>query len=249
MRNNDDNGIKFEQTQVLKKCYFMNLIHLAQTITHRNTYCHSEEMTLCTIRAHQDGSFTATPALSSVEAEDYDKNSVHRSAQGWAEVANNGERLTTYTISSSSGGSLYEYSIECSIGEHGCIIDNDKLISERHNLNMDILEHRRKLIYKEFESSGRLYEECSINWSKYAHVEIVSARGFIHPNTLLSMPFGSKLMIKYRLLGGFYGDCSKRIILKGNTDSVECFSAASNSVEFFVHFILAFTTVVFVSFI
>ena len=206
----------------------------------------SSELVLCEIQSYQSGLIVSTPALSVIECEDYDEHgNTFLSNRGMEQILNNGERLTTYTLSTNDG-SVYEYSVECSLGQHSRAFDHDLLIDKQSDLDEKVLNRRREAILKDFETSGRLYQDNSDNWSNQAHIEITSAGGFHHPNTLLSMPFGSSLMIKYRLLKPSpIGD--GKVVLKGHTDNAQSFSLISCGIEFIVHFTVAFVIILFVS--
>ena len=197
---------------------------------------------MCTIRVYQSGLVIANPALSKREAEDYDLSNVFMSNRGFDEIVKNGERLTTYQFYTREG-LIFEYSIESSDeSRYGC--DNDDIIAERNHLNQEKLDHRRELLRKEFEESGRLYDEYC-KWTNQASVEIVSASGFYAPNMFLRLPFGSHLMIRYQLKA-IDGDKSVAVF-KGLTNYVQSFPVLSNSLEFIVRFSMALVTVFFVS--
>ena len=206
----------------------------------------SSELVLCEIRSYQSGLMVSTPALSVIECEDYDDNNMFLSNRGMQQILNNGERLTTYTLSTNYG-SVYEYSVECSsIGQYSRALDHDLLIDKQRDLNEKALHHRREAILKDFETSGRIYQDSSDKWSNQVHIEITSACGFHHPNIFLSMPFGSSLMIKYRLLKrSLIGD--GKVVLKGHTHNAQSFSLISNGIELTVHFTVAFVIILFVS--
>lgn len=201
-------------------------------------------MALCTIRAHQSGFVTATPATSTIEAEDFDDSNVFLSNKALDEIKINGERISTYHLK--CGGKVYEYSIEHSIGDRSRRLDHDVFVDKQNDINRELMEERRNNIYKEFERTGRLYQNNCRNCSTHAYIEIVSASDFTHPNKLLTMPFGASLMIKYRLTKTTHGEC-KEVIRMGHTDSVKRFSQIHKSIEFITHFVVAFIIVFFVS--
>eukprot|EP00804_Cyclotella_cryptica_P006547 CCRYP_012814-RA/>CCRYP_012814-RA protein AED:0.03 eAED:0.01 QI:0/0/0/1/1/1/2/0/487 len=201
-----------------------------------------QEIALCTIRMHRSGLVIATPALSKREAEDFDVGNVFMSCRGFDEIVKNGERLTTYQCQTREG-SIYEYSIESNV-ESCNSFDTDALIAEYNNLQRENIDQRRELLRKEFEDSGRLYDECC-NWTSQASVEIVSAKGFCVPNMFLRVPFGSNLMIRYKVKA--INGSESVTVLKGYTDSAQSFCVLSNSLEFIVHFTMTLVVVFFVA--
>ncbi|KAL7521859.1 hypothetical protein ACHAWX_006547 [Stephanocyclus meneghinianus] len=201
-----------------------------------------QEIAMCTIRVYQSGLVIANPALSKREAEDNDVSSVFMSNRGFDEIVKNGERLTTYQLYTKDG-SMYEYSIESS-GESNNSCVNDEIIAERSDLNEEKLDERRVLLRKEFEESGRLYDEYC-KWTNQVSVEIVSASGFYVPNMFLRVPYGSHLMIRYQLKA-IDGNNSVAVF-KGLTNYVQSFPVLSNSIEFIVHFTMALVVVFFVA--
>ena len=211
--------------------------------THSN-YIRREEVALCTIRAHQSGFVTATPAASTIEAEDFDDSNVFLSNRAVDKIKTNGERISTYQVK--YDGKVYEYSIEHNIGDWSRRLDHDALIDKQNDFNMELMDQRRNCIYKECERTGRLYKNSSSDCSTHAYIEIVSASNFAHPNMLLTMPFGASLKISYKLTKTTH-DGRKEVVRKGHTDSVRRFSPIYNSIEFIVQFVVAFVIVLFVS--
>lgn len=125
-------------------------------------------------------------------------------------------------------------SVEC-----GRRLDNDQLIAEHNDLNRELVDRRREVILKDFENSGRLYEDDGS--SRQASIEIVSANDFLHPNTILTLE-QPRLLIRYKLLKS-----NNEVILKGETDAVQNSSTIHSTIEFTVQFIVAFVAVIFVS--
>ena len=160
-------------------------------------------------------------------------------------IAQQGEPLTTYTVVASNGNQ-YCYCIECNIiGEPGRGFDLDQTIRQRNDFRRDVLCRQRELIRKDFENSGRLYQDCCRKWSNHASIEIISADGFLHPNILFSMT-QPRLMIRYRLIK----TSSKGkdvVVLKGHTDRVMKTPAIGSTIEFAVHFTATFVVIIFVS--
>lgn len=203
----------------------------------------SNDMVLCTIKAYED-QVVATPAFSTIEAEDYDNNNVFLSNRGAQMIALEGERLTTYTIFSSKGNQ-YCYSIECNI-ESGRGLNLDQRIHQQNDLRRESLCRQRELIRKDFENSGRLYQDCCRKWSNHTSVEIISAAGFLHPNILFSIPTQPRLMIRYRLLKKS-SKGNDVVVLKGHTDRVTNTPAVRSTIEFAVSFVVTFIVIFFVS--
>ena len=92
------------------------------------------------------------------------------------------------------------------------------------------------------------------DWDKQAHIEIVSADGFVESNLLLCAPHGSNLVVRYKIIKPSGIITKKReeeeveeVILKGTTSSIQSYCAVHASLEFVTHFIVAFVGIAFVS--
>ena len=202
-----------------------------------------QEEVLCVVKVFQSGMVSACPGWSEEEAEDYDDNRIFASDRGIAEMMNKGPRLTTYKFTTSAG-SLYEYTIE-PVGDTCFSDDTEQMIAEQNDLFREIDEKRRELIRKEFEPMLCLFD-TSDSWDHQAHIEIVSADGFSEPNLLLCAPFGTKIMIRFKV---YSCDCSGKegIVSKGVTNSVQNNPSTPCSLEFVTFFNLAFIVIAFVS--
>lgn len=200
------------------------------------------EEPLCIIKVHQSGLVSASPAWSVQEAEDCDDNSLFASNKGLDEAINKGTRLTTYAFATTAG-SIYEYSVEWNV-EASRSHDLEQRVFNQNDINREINEQRRDVVRKDFESTGRVYEaEC--NWTNQAHVEIVSASGFLEPNILLSFPFGSKLMIKYKAMVPSETKENEVVVSKGTTNRVQPCLILRTSIQFLIYFTVAFVGISF----
>jgi hypothetical protein len=197
---------------------------------------------LCTIKVHKNGIVKSTPGFSVTEAEEYD-NGLFMSKRGFEEAMTSGKRISTYSFQTHDG-SVYEYCIESNEQQRTHEMDNDQFIASQMELDREIIDSWRELIRKDYEDSGRLYEESCCSTSQ-ACVEVITATGFHHENMLLSTPFGSNLTIRYQLK--VVNDGCKNTLMKGHTNVVQSIALIHSSIEFMVQFILAFVVVCFVS--
>ena len=121
--------------------------------------------------------------------------------------------------------------------------------AEQQLVYRELVEERRERIRKEFESFDCMFEEDT-EWDRQAHIEIVSVAGFDESNMLLSTPFGSSIVIRYRILklgGSQKTTDEENVVMKGTTASVQSYPAARGSVEFVTYFTVAFLSIAFVS--
>jgi hypothetical protein len=237
--NEDESLSIFTRLNALDDAMSMKI--MASTMQRRGE---RNDMVLCTIKAYENGLVVATPAISTVES-DFSANNLFLSTRGAQMIAQQGEPLTTYTVVASNGNQ-YCYCIECNIiGEPGRGFDLDQTIRQRNDFRRDVLCRQRELIRKDFENSGRLYQDCCRKWSNHASIEIISADGFLHPNILFSMT-QPRLMIRYRLIKTS-SEGNDVVVLKGHTDRVMKTPAIGSTIEFAVHFTATFVVIIFVS--
>ena len=122
------------------------------------------------------------------------------------------------------------------------MIDQDYVEGDDTLLNSSRIyeEKRRQLSWKEVDDT-----EHAFNYQ--THVEIISATGFTQPNILFSAPFGSTLVIRYKIrkTGEFGG--KEAVFLKGSTNKFQSYDIFSTSMQFLVRFFVAFVCIGFVS--
>eukprot|EP00985_Skeletonema_marinoi_P003017 scaffold1248_cov104-Skeletonema_marinoi.AAC.8 len=109
------------------------------------------------------------------------------------------------------------------------MIDQDYVEGDDTLLNSSRIyeEKRRQLSWKEVDDT-----EHAFNYQ--THVEIISAAGFTQPNILFSAPFGSTLVIRYKIrkTGEFGG--KEAVFLKGSTNKFQSYDIFSTSMQFLV---------------
>ena len=79
------------------------------------------------------------------------------------------------------------------------------------------------------------------------HVEIVSANGFTQPNILFSAPFGSTIVIRYKIVKPNESRRKQDVVLTGSTNKLQSYDAFSTSIQFCVSFFVAFICIGLVS--
>ena len=100
---------------------------------------------------------------------------------------------------------------------------------------------RRQLSWQEVDDTEHAFDYQT-------HVEIVSANGFTQPNILFSAPFGSSLVIRYKILKpNESGRKQDDVVLKGSTNKLQSYDAFSTSIRFCVSFFVAFISIGIVS--
>ena len=209
-----------------------------------------EELILSVIKVYPNtGLVSTSPQLSELEAEDCEDSRIFLSDRGMNRVIDKGQRLTTYSFVVSE--QLYEYTI---VMNDGANTDNDPelRIAEQQNIDRDNDDKRRQLIRKEYDAFHCMYERNE--WDKQAHIEIVSADGFVESNLLLCAPHGSNLVVRYKIIKSSCCITTKKragegeeVILKGTTSSIQSHCAVRATLEFVTHFIVAFVGIAFVS--
>ena len=214
------------------------------------TISSDEELILSVIKVYPNtGLVSTSPQLSEVEAEDCQDSRIFLSERSINRVIDKGQRLTTYSFVVSER--VYEYTI---VMNDGANTDNDTelRIAEQHNVDRDNNDKRREVIRKEYDAFDCMYERN--DWDKQAHIEIVSADGFVESNLLLCAPHGSNLVVRYKIIKPSGITTKKReeeeveeVILKGTTSSIQSYCAVQASLEFATHFIVAFGGIAFVS--
>lgn len=141
-----------------------------------------------------------------------------------------GEELYTHSFVTPDNQE-YDYTIEMMISPEDCIEESDNSIVSNHC--------RRLVVHTETDRTEHAFD-------LQAHVEIVSASGFTEPNILFSAPFGSDLVLRYKILKS--GDGGKDdIVLKGCTNIHRNFAILATSMQFLVRFSMASFGVGFVS--
>ena len=208
-----------------------------------------EELILSVIKVYPNtGLVSTSPQLSEVEAEDCQDSRIFLSEQGMNRVIDKGQRLTTYSFVVSQR--VYEYTIEMN-GGINTYNDTELRIAEQHNIDRDNNDKRRELIRKEYDAFDCMYERN--DWDKQAHIEIVSADGFVESNLLLCAPHGSNLVVRYKIIkpSGIIPTKKREeveeVVLNGTTSSIQSYCAVQASLEFVTHFIVAFVGIAFVS--
>ena len=208
-----------------------------------------EELILSVIKVYPNtGLVSTSPQLSEVEAEDCQESRIFLSERSLNRVIDKGQRLTTYSFVVSER--VYEYTIEMNGGSN-TYNDTELRIAEQHNIDRDNNDKRRELIRKEYDAFDCMYERN--DWDKQAHIEIVSADGFVESNLLLCAPHGSNLVVRYKIIkpSGIIPTKKREeveeVILKGTTSSIQSYCAVQASLEFVTHFIVAFVGIAFVS--
>ena len=208
-----------------------------------------EELILSVIKVYPNtGLVSTSPQLSEVEAEDCQESRIFLSERSMNRVIDKGQRLTTYSFVVSQR--VYEYTIEMNDGAN---TDNDTelRIAEQHNVDRDNNDKRREVIRKEYDAFDCMYERN--DWDKQAHIEIVSADGFVESNLHLCAPYGSNLVVRYKIIKPSGIITTKKreeveeVVLKGTTSSIQSYCAVPSSLEFVTHFIVAFVGIAFVS--
>ena len=207
-----------------------------------------EELILSVIKVYPNtGLVSTSPQLSEVEAEDCQESRIFLSERSLNRVIDKGQPLTTYSFVVSER--VYEYTI---VMNGGVNTDNDTelRIAEQHNIDRDNNDKRRELIRKEYDAFDCMYERN--DWDKQAHIEIVSADGFVESNLLLCAPHGSNLVVRYKIIKPSGIITTKKreeeeVVLKGTTSSIQSYCAVRASLEFVTHFIVAFVGIAFVS--
>ncbi|KAL9180455.1 hypothetical protein ACHAXT_008425 [Thalassiosira profunda] len=191
---------------------------------------------LCVIKLHESGQLSACPGFSEVEPEDDCDGRVFASDRGLDEARVLGPRLTTYAFCT-----VAEYAIECNAVGGDDRGEADLLATEKH-------EERRRRIRKEFEAFDCMHEDEDAQWDAHARVELVSADGFEESNPLLCAPFGSGLVVRYRVLRSRSVDGSEEevVLLKGTTACVQSHSTVRGTLEFATRFTVAFVVLAFV---
>ena len=127
----------------------------------------------------------------------------------------------------------FDYSIEMMIDqeddvEGGGILLNSWIYEEK----------RRQLFNKEVDVAEHAFDY-------QAHVEIVSASGFTQPNILFSAPFGSDLIIRYKIVKpGEYGG-KDNDVLTGTTNKFQSYAVLATSIQFLVPFFVSFICIGF----
>lgn len=104
----------------------------------------------------------------------------------------------------------------------------------------DILCGSRISEVKHRQLSWQEIDEAEHAFDHQTHVEIVSANGFTQPNILFSAPFGSTLVIRYKIL-------KQGVVLKGSTNKVQSYDVFSTSIRFLVGFFVALICIGLVS--
>ena len=100
---------------------------------------------------------------------------------------------------------------------------------------------RRQLSWQEVNDTEHAFDYQT-------HVEIVSANGFTQPNILFSAPFGSNLVIRYKILKpNESGRKHEDVVLKGSTNKLQSYDVFSTSIRFCVSFFVAFICIGIVS--
>lgn len=211
----------------------------------------NEQVVLCIIKLYtQSGLVTACPAWSEIEPEDGDCTRVFMSDDTIEKVISRGLRLTTYSFC--LDGAMYEYTIEW-IRSTGFAEDTQLIVAEQEHMHRELVEERRERIRKEFESFDCMFEQdTKFKWDHQAHIEITSVAGFDESNMLLCMPFGSSIVVRYRILklsGSKKTKEKEEVVLKGTTATVQSYPTVRGSVEFVTYFLLAFVSIAFVSYL
>ena len=202
-----------------------------------------EELILSVIKVYPNtGLVSTSPQLSDVEAENCEDSMIFLSERGMNRFIDKGQRLTTYSFVVSER--VYEYTI---VMNDRATTDNDTelRIAEQHNVDRDNDDKRRELIRKEYDAFDCMYERN--DWDKQAHIEIVSADGFVESNLLLCAPHGSNLVVGYKITTKKREKEEEEVIVKGTTSSIQSHCAVRATLEFITHFIVAFVGIAFVS--
>ncbi|KAL7548331.1 hypothetical protein ACHAWF_011618 [Thalassiosira exigua] len=231
----------FDRLQREDQCQIM-------TIMATDSPNRDQDEVLCIIKLFESGLVSACPAFSQVEHEDCDETGVFISNEGIDEVIDKGPRLTTYTFC--MGGSVYEYAIECHAAQS--VVDGAELMALPSELfdrspmveDGEAIEERRREIREKFESFDCMYEK-EAEWDRQACIEIVSAEGFAQTNLLLSGLNGSRLAVRYGVLGRNEPSKTDEVVLKGATASVNSHSNVRENLEFCSRFAVAFISIAF----
>lgn len=99
---------------------------------------------------------------------------------------------------------------------------------------------RRQLSWQEVNDTEHAFDYQT-------HVEIVSANGFTQPNILFSAPFGSSLVIRYKILKPNESGRKQDVVLKGSTNKLQSYDVFSTSIRFCLSFFVAFICIGIVS--
>ncbi len=123
-----------------------------------------------------------------------------------------------------------------------------EMIIKQGHFEEDLLSDSRISEVKHRQLSWTEVDEAENAFDYQTHVEIVSANGFTQPNILFSAPFGSTLVIRYKILKqpSEYGR-KQDVVLKGSTNKVQSYDVFSTSIRFLVGFLVAFICIGLVS--
>eukprot|EP00986_Skeletonema_menzelii_P009877 scaffold4619_cov146-Skeletonema_menzelii.AAC.2 len=124
-----------------------------------------------------------------------------------------------------------EMMVEQALDEGDCTLN-----LKRNRISEEKRRQLRQLSWKEVDDAEYVFDYQT-------HVEIVSANGFTQPNILFSAPFGSTLIIRYKILKPNLQD----VVLKGSTNKLQSYDAFSTSIKFCASFFVAFICIGFVS--